>query len=89
MWTKFGEVLRKACLMENLMPGHVGIPHGAWSNVDEETGIDKGGADNYLLGTVISGCGVTGYNNNNCNFEKWEGEPLEDDAYVDKRIITL
>ena len=89
VWTEFGEVLRKACVMENMMPGHVGIPHGAWSNVDEATGIDKGGADNYLLGTVISGSGVTGYNNNNCNFEKWEGEPLEDDAYVDKRIITM
>ncbi len=89
IWTRFGEILRKACVMENMMPGQVGIPHGAWSNVDEETGIDMGGADNYLTGTLISAMGVTGYNNNNCNFEKYDGEPLEDDCYVDSRIIDL
>ena len=39
--------------------------------VDEETGIDKAGADNYLTGNDISGCGVTSYNNNNCNCNKY------------------
>lgn len=89
IWTPYGEVLRKACCMESLMPGHVGIPHGAWSNVDEETGIDKGGADNYLMGHDIYGSGVSGYNNCNCNFEKYDGEELEDDCYTDSRIIDL
>lgn len=89
VWTKYGEVLRKACCMESLRPGEVGIPHGAWVNVDEKTGIDHGGADNYLLGNDISGGGVTSYNNNNCNFEKYSGTPLEDDCYTDERIIDL
>ena len=72
-----------------MIPGQVGIPHGSWVNVDEKTGIDMGGADNYLLGDVISGCGVTGYNNNNCNYEKYDGPELEDDCYTDSRIIDL
>lgn len=89
VWTEFGSVLRTAAVMENLMPGHVGIPHGAWSNVDEETGIDHGGADNYLIGNHIYGMGVTGYNNNNCNFEKYDGPAIEPDCMVDSRIIEL
>ena len=63
--------------MENLMPGEVGIPHGSWVRVNEETGIDEGGADNYLTGNDISGGGVTSYNNNNCNFEKYDGPAFE------------
>ena len=89
VWTKYGEVLRKACCMENLMPGEVGIPHGSWVRVNEETGIDEGGADNYLTGNDISGGGVTSYNNNNCNFEKYDGPALEDDCSIDARILDL
>ena len=89
IWTKYGEVLRKACCMENLMPGEVGIPHGSWVRLNEKTGIDEGGADNYLTGNDISGCGVTSYNNNNCNFEKYDGPALEDDCYTDARILNL
>ena len=89
VWTKYGAVLRKACCMEGLVPGQVGIPHGAWVNVDEKTGIDMAGADNYLLGNDIYGMGVTGYNNNNCNYEKYDGPELEDDCYTDSRIIEL
>lgn len=89
VWTKYGEVLRKACCMENLMPGEVGIPHGSWVRVNEKTGIDEGGADNFLTGNDISGGGVTSYNNNNCNFEKYDGPALEDDCYTDARILNL
>ncbi|MBR5475105.1 MAG: molybdopterin-dependent oxidoreductase [Lachnospiraceae bacterium] len=89
VWTPYGEVLRKASCMESLTPGHVGIPHGAWSNVDEETGIDKGGADNYLFGPILYNSGVSGYNNCNCNYEKYDGPELEDDCYTDSRIIDL
>lgn len=87
--TKTAQALRKACVMEGLMPGVVSIPHGAWENIDEETGIDHGGADNYLLGNEITGSGITPYNNINCNIEKYDGPALEDDCYTDKRIIEL
>ena len=89
IWTEWGAVLRQACLMETIRPGQVGIPHGCWVDVDEATGIDKAGSDNYLLGTVISGCGVTGYNNNNCNFEKYDGPALVDDCMVPARIFDF
>ena len=87
--TKTAQALRKACVMEGLIPGEVAIPHGAWSNIDEETGIDYGGADNYLLGNEVTGSGITPYNNINCRIEKYDGPELEDDAYTDKRIIEL
>ncbi len=78
--TKHGQVLRRAALMDILRPGVVGIPHGAWVDVDEETGIDRAGSDNYLLGDEYAGMGVSGYNNYNCNFEKWTGTPLGRDC---------
>ena len=87
--TRTAQALRKACVMEGLMPGVVAIPHGAWENIDEETGIDHGGADNYLLGNEITGSGITPYNNINCRIEKYDGPALEDDCYTDKRIIEL
>ena len=89
VWTKHGEVLRHACCMENMIPGEVGIPHGSWVRVNEKTGIDEGGADNYLTGNEISGGGLTSYNNNNCNFEKYDGPALEADCYTDRRIIEV
>lgn len=89
VWTQFGEVLRKACCMETLVPGQVGIPHGAWVNVNEETGIDEAGADNYLTGDTITGAGVTPYNNNTCNFEKYQGAPIPDDIDVPARILSF
>ncbi|MBO5543221.1 MAG: molybdopterin-dependent oxidoreductase [Oscillospiraceae bacterium] len=87
--TRTAQSLRKACVMEGLMPGVVSIPHGAWAVIDEETGIDAGGSDNYLLGNEITGSGITPYNNINCNIEKYDGPALEDDVYTDSRIVDL
>lgn len=87
--TKSAQALRKASVMQSLMPGVVSIPHGAWVNVDEETGIDRSGADNYLLGNEMSGSGVTPYNNINCKIEKYDGPALEEDCLTDKRILSL
>lgn len=77
--TPWGQSLRKAALLDVLRPGVVGVPHGAWVDVDEETGIDKAGSDNYLLGNECDGMGVTGYNNKVCRIEKYSGDGLEDD----------
>ena len=87
--TRAAQALRKACVMEGLMPGVVSIPHGAWVRVDEKTGIDHSGSDNYLLGNEISGSGVTPYNNINCNIEKYEGPELEDDIYTNSGRVEL
>ena len=89
VWTEFGSVLRHACLMETLVPGQVGIPHGSWANVDHKTGIDHGGSDNYLLGNVISASGVTGYNNNNCNYEKYTAVELPRDCEINDHDFVV
>lgn len=87
--TRNGQALRKASVLEGLMPGVVSLSHGAWVNVDEESGIDHAGADNYLTGNDISGSGVTPYNNLNCNIEKYDGPGLEEDVLTDRRIVEL
>ena len=46
------------------MPGMVGVPHGAWVDVDEETGIDMALAPTTIwIGSEYGGMGVSGYNN--------------------------
>ena len=87
--TKTAKALRRACVMEGLMPGVVSIPHGAWAVIDEETGIDAGGSDNYLLGGEMSGSGITPYNNINCNIEKYGGPEREGGADTGSRSPAL
>lgn len=83
--TPAGQGLRRAALMDVLMPGVVGVPHGAWVDVDEETGIDRAGSDNYLIGAEFGGMGVSGYNNQICNIEKYTGEKLGRDCDLPAR----
>ena len=87
--SQFGQVLRHAVCLQTLIPGQVGIPHGSWVDVDEKTGIDRGGSDNYLIGTTMSGMGVSGYNNCNCNIEKYTGEALAPDWQRPVCIVDL
>lgn len=87
VWSATGEILRQASVSERLMPGVVALPHGAWIEIDPETGIDHAGCDNILTSAVTSGCGVSGYNTNLVNFEKYTGEALEPDYTWPQRII--
>ena len=73
-------MLRKAITTQRLTPGVIGLPHGAWVNVDEKTGIDQAGADNYLCGGISTGQGVSGWNGCIANLEKWTGEAIPDDS---------
>lgn len=75
----YGETLRRACVTARMTPGVVGLPHGAWARVDEATGIDRGGSDNYITGGVATGMGVSGYNTLNVQVEKYDGPPLPPD----------
>ena len=56
---------------------------------DDEKEIDKGGSDNYLLGAVMSGVAVTGYNNYNCNIEKYSGEEIPNDCDKPQNIFEF
>jgi len=80
-----GACVREACVTERLMPGVVGLLHGAWVNVDESTGIDMAGSDNYVYGCVVSGAGVSGWNSGICDFEKYSGMTQPD---IDRPLLV-
>ncbi len=70
-----GKVLRRASVTRCLMPGTMVLPHGAAVDIDEETGIDRAGSDNYLVSAGKATCtGSNGYNSTLVDFEKYEGD---------------
>lgn len=71
--SRHGKTLRPVCVTPRMSPGVVTLPHGAWAEIDEATGIDKAGADNILNGPVSTGQGVSGWNSCNVQVEKYEG----------------
>lgn len=89
MSNEFGKSLRPAKVVETIMPGVIGLPHGAWVDIDEETGIDRAGADNLFVPHIPQGLGSSGFNMARVNVEKWEGEPLEEDVKWPQRIINF
>lgn len=84
--TANGSSIRNATVTSRIRPGVVAMPHGAWVEVDEETGIDRAGADNYLSPQAPTGQGVSGYNSAICKIEKYTGDQLEADADMPARI---
>lgn len=87
LFNENGKTLRPACVTERLMPGVLGLPHGGWVDIDEETGIDRGGADNILCGSHTSVSGVIGWNSCLIDFEKYDGEPLMADVDKPQTVI--
>jgi len=85
--SRHGKVLRTASVTERLMPGVVGLPHGAWAEIDEKNGIDKAGADNILTGPIATGQGTAGWNTCIGEVEKYTGEALIPDVKWPQRII--
>lgn len=82
-----GQTARLVTVTGRLMPGVVIQPHGSWIAVDEETGIDFGGADNILSTPASYGGGVSGWNSCLVKLEKWTGEDLVAD--VDRPINVV
>ncbi len=80
VYNQFGAVLRHASVVETMMPGVLAMPHGSWVDIDEATGIDKGGADNVLCGGITSNLSVAGYNNYICDIVKYDGDPIVADC---------
>ncbi len=77
--SRHGKSIRPVYVSARVMPGTVDLAHGAWVEVDEQTGIDKAGADNYLGGAIPTGQGTDSYNSCIVQVEKWNGKPLEPD----------
>lgn len=89
LFSAHGATLRTATLTETVMPGCVALPHGAWLAYDAVEGVDRGGMDNVLCGQVTSGMGTSGYNNYNCNYEKYDGEALVPDCKLGQRAVEV
>lgn len=85
--SRHGKTLRPAQVTERIMPGVVGVPHGAWVEIDESTGVDKAGADNILCGAIPTGQGTSGWNACNVQVEKWTGQPLLPDVQWPSRVV--
>jgi len=84
--SRHGRSIRPACVTPRIMPGVVSLPHGAWVEMEEESGIDKAGADNIINGGIPTGQGTSGWNSCNVQVEKWTGAPLEADYKWPQRI---
>ena len=83
----YGETLRHAYVTARLMPGVVGLPHGPWIRIDEETGIDHAGSENYITGSVARGLGCSGYNTLNVEVTKYDGEAIPEDVEIPQTIL--
>lgn len=83
----YGKVLRHACTTQRIIPGVVLLPHGSWLDMDESTGIDRGGSSNIINGAVPTGQGTSGWNTEICRIEKYTGTPLIPDVQKPRRVI--
>ncbi|MDR0514164.1 MAG: molybdopterin-dependent oxidoreductase [Coriobacteriaceae bacterium] len=82
--SKWGKILRHASLLQSVMPGCLGVPHGKRTDIDPATGIDRGGSENSLLGPVQSNYypQLSGYNTCLVKVEKYLGEEIPPDHKV-------
>ncbi|MER2150758.1 MAG: molybdopterin-dependent oxidoreductase [Candidatus Limivicinus sp.] len=85
--SQYGDTLRRAYVTSRLMPGVVGLPHGAWIRINEETGIDRSGSENYITGNVARGLGCSGYNTLNVEVSKFTLEEIPDDVEIPQTIL--
>ena len=79
LYNERGSILRQAMPTECMMPGVLGVPHGAWPQIGDD-GADRGGAENVLIGGESTGWGVSGYNTTLCGLRVYGGKPLSPDA---------
>lgn len=84
--SRHGSVMRPVWVTERMMPGVVTLGEGAWSQIDETTGICQAGATNTLNGAIATGQGHQGWNSCNVQVEKYDGT-LEPDATWPQRIV--
>jgi anaerobic dimethyl sulfoxide reductase subunit A len=81
-----GSALRPVLVTDRIMPGVTQLPHGAWTEFDDDLGVDKAGSDNYLEAGVPTVEGHSGFNSQIVQVEKWTGPGLERDARWPQRI---
>lgn len=78
--SRWGKVLRTVWVTPLIMPGVTILGQGSRVDLDEETGIDRGGCANVLKGSTPTGGGHIGWNSVIVEVEKWTGTPLPSDV---------
>ena len=86
MTSPYGQVLRPAKVMAQVIPGAVALQDGAWIQIDPETGIDLGGDPNILQAPKASGQGSQSWSGTLVQVEKYNG-PLTLDADKDRPLV--
>ena len=81
--------VRPVTVSNRVMPGLLLHPHGAWNEIDPETGIDFGANSGYLTTGRTVGLGVIGTNSQICKIEKWTGAEQLPDAQRPQLVIEL
>ncbi|WP_350455112.1 molybdopterin dinucleotide binding domain-containing protein, partial [Slackia heliotrinireducens] len=69
-----GKMIRIASVLETLMPGVVGIPHGSWPEMNEENGVDENGAENTITINVQSVGSYNSYHSTVVQVRKYEDQ---------------
>lgn len=87
--SRHGKVLTRVNVTERIIPGAVAMGEGAWVDLDDETGIDRGGCVNVLHGVIKTGQGNFGTQACNVQVEKWTGEPLAPDHLRDPLVPRM
>ena len=78
VYNEHGSIVRPLCVTKRIMQGVLGVTHGGWFELDEETGYDLGGAANTLCAPNMAGTRVSGYNTNVGAIERYTGEFIPD-----------
>ncbi len=86
MSSPYGQVLRPAKVMANVIPGAVALQDGAWIQIDPETGIDLGGDPNILQAPKASGQGSQSWSGTLVQVEKYRG-PLTLDPDKERPLV--
>jgi anaerobic dimethyl sulfoxide reductase subunit A len=60
--SRFGCVLRRACVSPRMMPGVTTMGAGAWAELDAAEAQDRAGSGNSLCGQNPTGQGISGWN---------------------------
>lgn len=81
-----GKILRRANVVDWVMPGVALIWHAHQHDYDDETGIDKAGCDNILTAHRPTGQGAEAFNSTNIQIEKYNGDKLEPDYLWPQRV---
>jgi anaerobic dimethyl sulfoxide reductase subunit A len=86
--SRWGKILRTVWVTPLVMPGVTILGQGARVDLDETTGIDRGGCANVLKGATPTGGGHCGWNSLIVEVEKWTGGALRSDIQA-AHIIPL